>query len=306
MAIALEQLPTIRGSYRQNVQMANITWFRVGGQAEILFRPADINDLCHFLRHKPDGIPVYVLGVGSNILVRDGGIEGVVIRLGRGFAGISVQGHKVVAGAGALDFNVAMVAACHGIAGLEFLSGIPGTIGGALAMNGGAYGRDVAQRLLYAHAVDERGDIHKLTVADIGYVYRGHTLPESMIFTEAVFEGCPGKAEDIEAHMAVIARNREAAQPLKSRTGGSTFKNPPGHHAWKLIDQAGCRGLTFGGAKVSEKHCNFFVNTGTATAADIEALGEQVKRRVKEQCGIDLQWEIQMIGKTSCYNPKTQ
>lgn len=297
MTDLLSQLPEIRGTYRQNANLAKTNWFNVGGGAEILFRPADVDDLAFFLQNKPKGIPITVLGVGSNLLVRDGGIDGVVIKLGRGFTEIAKSHETIIAGAGALSFNTAMFAAQVGIAGLEFLSGIPGTIGGALAMNAGAYGSDTASHLLEAEAVDEAGNIHRLTVEDIGYVYRGNTLPDGMIFTKGIFKGTLDKPNAIKERIDTIQQKRQDSQPVRERTSGSTFKNPQGMHAWELIDKAGCRGLRIGGAQVSEKHCNFFINTGDATAQDIESLGEEVRRRVKETSGVELQWEVQIIGK---------
>jgi UDP-N-acetylmuramate dehydrogenase len=243
-------------------------------------------------------VPVTVIGVGSNLLVRDGGIDGVVIRLGKGFTEIEKHGNNIHAGAGALGFNVAMFAAHNDVAGLEFLSGIPGTIGGALAMNAGAYGGEVSSVLVSAEVIDEVGNIYTLPPEEIGYVYRGNTLPEGMIFTRGIFCGTSGKREEIEAAIADITAKRSTTQPIKSRTSGSTFKNPAGQKAWELIDKAGCRGLCVGGAQVSELHCNFFINTGDATAADIENLGEEVRRRVLENSGVQLEWEVQIIGKS--------
>jgi UDP-N-acetylmuramate dehydrogenase len=292
----IQRLPQVRGNYRQNVNLAKINWFNVGGDAELVFRPEDVHDLSHFLKNKPQDVKVTVLGVGSNLLVRDGGIDGVVIRLGRGFTELKCEGGKITAGAGGLSFNAATFAASNGIAGLEFLSGIPGTIGGALFMNAGAYGSDVSCVLETAEIIDEAGNINTLNAQDIGYVYRGNTLPDGIIFTKGVFLGTRGNREDIENKINEITSTREATQPIKSRTSGSTFKNPEGHKAWQLIDEAGCRGLQIGGAMVSEKHCNFFINTGNATAEDIEILGEEVRRRVKEKSGIELQWEVKIIG----------
>lgn len=293
----INKLPKIRGSYRENADLSKINWFNVGGPAEVMFRPADADDLSHFLKEKPKDVAVTVLGVGSNLLVRDGGIEGVVVRLGRGFTDIEKHGNNIHAGAGALSFNVSIFAAHNDIAGLEFLSGIPGTIGGALAMNAGAYGGDTGSVLESAEIIDEAGDIHILKSADIGYIYRGNTLPDGVIFTKAIFNGKPGKREEVEAAINEITAAREATQPIKSRTSGSTFRNPPGQKAWELIDAAGCRGLTIGGAQVSEKHCNFFINTGNATAEDIELLGKEVQKRVLENSGIELHWEVKIIGK---------
>lgn len=294
----VDRLPKVRGSYRERVNLSKINWFNAGGEAEVVFRPADTHDLADFLKNKPEDVPVTVLGVGSNLLVRDGGIDGVVIRLGRGFVEIKQQGNAIRAGAGALSFNVAMASAEFGLAGLEFLVGIPGTIGGACAMNAGAYQGDTASVLIEAEAVDEAGQIHRLTPQDIGYVYRGHTMPEGMIFTGALLKGEPDDKDAITARINQINQQRESSQPIRSRTSGSTFKNPAGKKAWELIDAAGCRGLMVGGAQVSEKHCNFLINTGTASAADIENLGEEVRRRVKAQSGVELEWEIKRIGKS--------
>lgn len=295
----IERLPKVRGSYRERVNLAKINWFNAGGEAEVVFRPADTQDLADFIANKPKDVPVTVLGVGSNLLVRDGGIDGVVIRLGRGFVEVKKEGDLIRAGAGALSFNVAMASAEYEVAGLEFLSGIPGTVGGACAMNAGAYQGDVASVLVQAEAIDEAGQIHQLTPQDIGYVYRGHTMPEGMIFTQALLRGEVGHKQKILTRIKEINETREASQPIKSRTSGSTFKNPAGKKAWELIDAAGCRGLKIGGAQVSEKHCNFLINTGDATAADIENLGEEVRKRVKEMSGITLEWEIKRIGKNA-------
>lgn len=292
----LSRLPTIRGTYRENAELSKMNWFQVGGPAEILFRPADAEDLAQFFREKPDDVPVIVLGVGSNLIVRDGGIRGVVIRLGKGFAQIHAQSETIEAGAGSLCFNVAQLAKQYAIAGLEFLCGIPGTMGGAAAMNAGAYGADMAAIVKEIEAVDEAGTIHRIPVTDIGYVYRGTTLPEDMIITRVWIEGARGNRAEIETRMEEISAKRESTQPLRNRTGGSTFKNPPGYKAWELIDQAGCRGLKRGGAQISELHCNFMLNTGGATAEDIEQLGEEVRRRVYETSGIELEWEIKRIG----------
>lgn len=293
----LDILPTTTGTYRENADLSKTNWFNVGGKAEVLFRPKDMEDLSHFLYNKPANLRVTVLGVGSNLLVRDGGIDGVVIKLGRGFTEVKADGDVITAGAGALSFNVATFAASHGIGGLEFMVGIPGTVGGGLAMNAGAYGSDISSVLKEAEVLDDSGNLHKLKPEDIGYVYRGSTLPDGMIFLKGVFQGVRGDAAKIMESMNKITSEREATQPVKSRTSGSTFKNPAGKKAWELIDAAGCRGLKIGGAQVSEKHCNFFINTGDATAADIEALGEEVRRRVKEKTGVQLEWEVKIIGK---------
>ena len=292
----IERLPAVRGRVTQNAPLAAITWFRVGGTAEVMFRPADLEDLQHFLAGLPAEVPVTVIGVGSNLLVRDGGVPGVVLRLGRSFAEIRVGPGHILAGAAALDLNVARVAAEDGIAGLEFLSGIPGTIGGALRMNAGAYGHELVDVVTGAEALDRQGHLHRLSKPDLGLSYRHSSVPEDWIFINATLTGTVGVTETIRARLAEIQAAREATQPIRSRTGGSTFANPPGHKAWELIDRAGCRGLTLGGAMVSEKHCNFLINTGAATAADIETLGETVRRRVREATGIELRWEIRRIG----------
>ena len=293
----IDRLPTVRGRLSVNAALDRITWFRVGGPAEVMFRPADEDDLVDFLRAAPADVALTVIGVGSNLLVRDGGIDGVVIRLGRGFTAIAAGESQVTAGAAALDVNVAKVAADAGIAGLEFLSGVPGTIGGALRMNAGAFGGEMAEVVANARAVDRSGVVHELTAAELGFSYRHSTAPADWIFLSATLAGRTGDRAGIAERMAGIARSREDTQPLRTRTGGSTFKNPPGESAWELVERAGCRGLTRGGAMVSEKHCNFLINTGDASAADIEALGEEVRRRVAEATGITLEWEIRRIGR---------
>jgi UDP-N-acetylmuramate dehydrogenase len=295
----LARLPAVRGRLTENAPLAQTTWFRVGGAAEVLFKPADLADLQNFLRGCPADVPVTPIGVASNLLVRDGGVEGVVIRLGGGFAEIAVDGTTVSAGAAALDANVALSAQLAGLAGLEFLIGVPGTIGGGLRMNAGCYGREVKDILVSAQAVDRQGNLLTLTNADMGFTYRHCGVDESWIFTSAVLQGSPDSTEAVAARMAEIQKKREESQPIRTRTGGSTFANPEGARAWELVDKAGCRGLTIGGAQVSEKHCNFLINTGSASAADLENLGEQVKKRVRETSGIDLRWEIQRIGRTS-------
>ena len=292
----IARLPAVRGRYRENADLARITWFRVGGPAEIMFRPADTEDLAVFLRACPADVPVTVIGIGSNVLVRDGGVPGVVIRLGRAFATMTAEGTEMIVGAGALDGNVARAAAEAGIAGLEFLAGIPGTIGGALRMNGGAYGREMKDVLVSAQAVSADGNVLNLSAADMGFSYRHSDVPSDVIFTGARLRGEPGARDEITARITEIQDARAATQPIRTRTGGSTFKNPPGHKAWELIDGAGCRGLTHGDAQVSEQHCNFLINRSAATAADIEALGEDVRRRVKAASGITLEWEIRIIG----------
>ncbi len=292
----IDRLPPVRGRYRENAALDGITWFRVGGPAEVAFRPADRDDLIDFLRDKPAGVPVTVLGVGSNVLVRDGGVPGVVMRLGRGFADIGADGHEIMCGAAALDINIANAAQRAGLAGLEFLCGVPGTIGGTLRMNAGAYGKEIKDVLVEAEALDANGKLHRLAPKDFGFAYRHTEIPEDWIFINARLAGQPGDAEDIARRMAEIKTARADSQPIRTRTGGSTFKNPPGEKAWQLIEQAGCRGLKRGGAMVSEQHCNFLINTGTATAADLEGLGEEVRARVRETSGVDLEWEIRRIG----------
>lgn len=296
MTHLIERLPQVRGEYRADAPVAQLTWFRVGGPAEVLFRPADEADLIEFLAGRPGDVPVTVLGVGSNTLIRDGGVAGVVIRLGKAFADARVEGDRVVAGAGALDVTVAATAQRGGLTGLEFLSGIPGTVGGALRMNAGAYGSEVRDMLVSARAIDALGHPHTLAAAELGLSYRHCAVPEDWIFTSAVFQGRPGDPAVIAQAMADIRDAREETQPRRVRTGGSTFANPEGRRAWQLIDAAGCRGLRIGGAQVSEKHCNFLLNIGDASAEEIEALGEEVRRRVRETSGIELRWEIRRIG----------
>jgi UDP-N-acetylmuramate dehydrogenase len=297
----LERLPAVRGRYTENAALAGITWFRVGGPAEVSFRPADRDDLAAFLMTKPADVPVTVIGVGSNLLVRDGGVPGVVVRLGRDFAAVEIGRTTVRAGAAALDLNVALAARNAGVAGLEFLSGIPGTIGGALRMNSGAYGKEIKDVTVGAEALDARGHLHHLTLPQLGFTYRHSAVPEDWIFLSAELQGSADEPAAIAQRMKEIQDKRESTQPIRTRTGGSTFANPTapeanGRKAWELIDAAGCRGLRVGGAMMSEKHCNFLINTGDATAADIESLGEEVRRRVKAQSGVDLQWEIRRIG----------
>lgn len=294
----IDRLSKPRGRLVADTPLGPQTWFRTGGPAEVLFRPADVEDLSSFLASLPADVAVTVLGVGSNLLVRDGGVKGVVIRLMRGFTAIAVEGHEVASGAGALDLNVALTARDHGLAGLEFLSGIPGTIGGAVAMNGGAYGGELAQVLVSAEAVDRAGVVHRVDAAELAFSYRHSAAPADWIFTSARLRGTPGDQLAIARRIAEIDAARTESQP-RSRTGGSTFVNPPGHKAWELIDRAGCRGLRIGDAQVSEKHCNFLVNLGSATAADIEALGEEVRRRVFAQSGVRLEWEIRRIGEAA-------
>ena len=293
-----DMLPPVRGTYVTDAPLKDLVWFRAGGVAEVLFRPADADDLAAFLAAKPADLRVGVIGVGSNLLIRDGGIPGVVIRLPAAFGTVAVEGLRLRAGAAALDSAVARAAADNGIAGLEFLRGVPGTIGGALRMNAGCYGREIKDVLVEAVAIDGAGNKHVLSAADMGFSYRKSAVPEDFIFAEALLEGTKDEPTAVRERMMALVKERETTQPVKSRTGGSTFKNPPGHKAWQLIDEAGCRGLRIGGAEVSDKHCNFLINTGEATAADIEALGEEVRRRVKAKFGIELEWEIKRVGVT--------
>jgi UDP-N-acetylmuramate dehydrogenase len=304
----LIDMPPVRGRYTANAPLGEVGWFRAGGKADVLFKPADREDLANFLSRCPAHVPVMTLGVLSNTLVRDGGVRGVVIRLGRDFADVETRlGGFVMAGAAALDGNVALAAAKAGIAGLEYLAGVPGTIGGALRMNAGAYGSETKDVLMAAEALDRQGNPHHLTPAQMGMTYRHNAASEELIFTGAIFQGKLGEQAEIESHINAIKERRAETQPIRSRTGGSTFANPPPEQlasanlppdtkTWQLIDQAGCRGLTVGGAQMSEMHCNFMINTGLATATDLENLGEEVKRRVYENCGIQLRWEIKRIG----------
>jgi UDP-N-acetylmuramate dehydrogenase len=293
----LKRLPQARGRLEANAPLADLTWFRAGGPAEVLFAPADEADLAAFLKDTPKDIPVYVIGVGSNLLVRDGGVPGVVIRLGKGFADITEEpGHRVRAGTAALDVRVARFALEKSIDSLTFLRGIPGTIGGALRMNAGAYGGETKDILIEARAVDRSGNIHVLTNADMKYTYRHCGAPEDLVFTQALLQGRAGDPAEISAAMDKITESREATQPIKSRTGGSTFKNPPGNKSWQLIDKAGMRGFAVGPAKVSDLHCNFLINEGGATAGQIEELGEAVRAKVKATSGVVLDWEIKRIG----------
>ncbi|WP_108681076.1 UDP-N-acetylmuramate dehydrogenase [Methyloceanibacter sp. wino2] len=291
-------MPDLRGRLGAGSVLKDYTWFRVGGPAEVLFSPADEADLAYFMKALPADVPVTTIGLGSNLLVRDGGIDGVVIRLGRGFNQIEVEeGSRLRVGTAVPDTKVARAAADAGIAGLAFYRGIPGGIGGALRMNGGAHGTETCDVLVEARAVDRSGNVHVLSVEDMGYTYRHCGAPEDYIFTEALFQGRPGDPAEILAEMDEIAAYREEVQPIKSRTGGSTFKNPQDNKSWQLIDAAGCRGLAVGDAKVSELHCNFLINEGNASAADLETLGETVRERVKETSGVQLEWEIKRLGK---------
>jgi UDP-N-acetylmuramate dehydrogenase len=291
------RMPELRGRLIANQPLAELTWFRVGGPAQVLFSPQDEADLGYVLARLPAEVPAAVVGLGSNLIVRDAGVAGVVIRLGRGFSDIVVEsGERLRAGTAVPDVKVARAAQEASIAGLSFLRGIPGSIGGALRMNGGAYGGETKDVLVEARGVDRAGRIVTFSNADLHYTYRHCGAPEDVIFTQALFQGRPGDPAVIAAEMDKITESREATQPIKSRTGGSTFKNPPGHKAWQLIDAAGCRGLTVGGAQVSTMHCNFLINLGSATAADIESLGETVRARVRANSGVDLDWEIKRIG----------
>jgi len=289
------RLPELRGRLLANQPLGEFTWFRVGGPAQAFFMPEDENDLAYALRNLPPDIPVTVIGAGSNLIVRDGGVAGVVIRLGRGFNAVTVEENRVTAGSAMLDAMVAREAQRAGLAGLAFLSGIPGTIGGALRMNGGAYGGETKDVLIEARGVDRAGNIRTFSNADMGFSYRHCGVSEDVIFTSATFQGRAGNPDEIAAAMAEIKRKREESQP-RNRTGGSTFKNPPGMSAWKLVDEAGCRGLRVGQAQVSPLHSNFLISLDGCTAGDIETLGETVRERVKAQSGVDLEWEIKRIG----------
>ncbi|HYI64846.1 MAG TPA: UDP-N-acetylmuramate dehydrogenase [Allosphingosinicella sp.] len=294
---AVLELPRLQGSAERGGSLADFIWFRTGGPAEWLVKPAGVEDLAAFLRGLDRAVPVLPVGVGSNLIVRDGGVRGVVIRLPKSFAKVSVEpGNRVRAGGGAMGISVASKARDAGISGLEFLRGIPGTAGGAIRMNAGAYGREVADILIEATLVLRNGSVETWPRERLGYTYRHSDVPEGAVVVEALFEGIPGDPRTIGAEMDRIAAEREASQPLRSRTGGSTFKNPPGTKAWKLIDAAGCRGLRIGDALVSDKHCNFLLNLGGARATDIEELGEEVRRRVFADSGVMLEWEIQRVG----------
>jgi len=290
--------PDLRGRLEADAPLAPFTWFRVGGPAEALFVPADADDLAYLLARKPPDVPVHVLGLASNTLVRDGGIGGLVIRLaGRGFGAAVVEGEaRIRAGAGLADKRLAVAARDAGIGGLEFYFGIPGSIGGALRMNAGANGTETTDRLVSARAITPEGELVTLSHAEMGFSYRNSAASADLIFVDALFEGRPDTQAAIQARMDAVQAHREAAQPIRDKTGGSTFKNPAGHSAWKLVDAAGCRGLRVGGAQVSEKHCNFLINAGDASAHDLETLGETVRRRVHETSGILLDWEIKRVG----------
>jgi UDP-N-acetylmuramate dehydrogenase len=292
----LESLPKSRGRIQANAPLAPFTWFRAGGTAEVLVRPADAEDISAFLHDLANEVPVHVIGACSNLIVRDGGLPGVTIRLARGFSTITAEADGIIAGAAALDVTVAEHAAAAGLTGLEFLSGIPGSIGGAVAMNAGAYGGDIASVLDWAEVVTRTGEQRRLATAQLAFAYRHSALPAGAVVTRVRLRATAGAPALIAARMAEIKATREASQPVRARTGGSTFRNPDGMKAWELIDAAGCRGLTRGGAMVSEKHTNFLINTGNATAADIEGLGEEVRRRVLAATGVTLEWEIRRIG----------
>ena len=292
----IDRLPQVRGRYTENADLSKMSWFRVGGPAEVLFRPADNDDLAEFLAANPGDVPVTVIGVASNLLIRDGGVPGVVIRLGDAFGEIVINDLEITAGAGASNLKLANAARDAGINGLAFLSGIPGSVGGALRMNAGAFGGEVSEIVSNLKAVNHQGELVTLSVEEMGYSYRHSEADDDLIFTQATFKGTAGDQIAITARMKEIQSERETSQPVKTPTGGSTFVNPPNQKAWQLIDQAGCRGLKWGGAMVSEKHCNFLINTGDATAADLEGLGEEVRRRVLENSGVKLAWEIRRIG----------
>jgi UDP-N-acetylmuramate dehydrogenase len=297
-------LPALRGRLTADVALADITWFRVGGPAEVLFTPQDEADLAYALARIPPEVPVVVIGLGSNLLVRDGGVRGVVVRLGRGFGEIAaLPGHRLRAGTAVPDVKVARAAADAGIGGLAFYRGIPGSIGGALRMNAGAHGRETKDALVEARAVDRAGRVHVLSHADMGFTYRHCAVPADWIFTEATYAGPPAETAAILAEMEEVAAYRERVQPIRERTGGSTFKNPPGHSAWKLVDAAGLRGFRVGGASVSELHCNFLINDRSATAEDIERLGETIRARVAGTAGVTLDWEIIRLGEPSPGHP---
>jgi UDP-N-acetylmuramate dehydrogenase len=292
-----DALPAVRGKLLRDEPLGPFTWFRVGGAAEALFLPADEDDLRDFLKALPSEVPVTVLGVGSNVIIRDGGVSGVVVRLaGRAFAGVNVEGDIITAGSAALDAAVARAAAKAGLAGLEFYAGIPGTIGGALTMNAGCYGSETKDVLVSAWGYDRKGERRELRLADFGYTYRHSEAPADIIWVEATYRGRPDDPATVQARIDEITARREQTQPIREKTGGSTFKNPPGHSSWKLVDEAGWRGKLYGGAMFSPLHANFMINTGEATAADLEGLGEAVRADVKARTGIDLQWEIKRIG----------
>jgi UDP-N-acetylmuramate dehydrogenase len=294
----IDYLPNVRGKYKSNASLAKLNWFGVGGSAEVLFRPYDLKDLTQFLQNVKSDIPLTIIGAGSNILVREGGIDGVVIKLGGAFAKIELINEKQIrVGSAALSYNVAMFCRDNGVGNLEFLVGIPGSVGGNIAMNAGAYGNDISNVLISCRAVDGKGKLHEFSNQDMKFSYRTSGLPAGYILIDAVIEGVVAKREEIASKIEAINTERNQTQPVRTKTSGSTFKNPVGNKAWQLIDKAGCRGLRKGGALVSEKHCNFFINEGNATAIDIEELGEEVRAKVKADSGVELQWEVRIIGK---------
>jgi len=295
-ARTLPPLPEVRGRWRSDLPLAPRTWLRVGGPAAALFEPADVDDLAIFLAAKPAEVSLTPIGVASNLLVRDGGIDGVVLRLSGALARIESGGDRLIVGGGATDRSIAIHALQAGLSGLEFLIGIPGTLGGGVRMNAGAFGGEIGAMIERVIALDPEGRRHELGPSELGFRYRGSALPEGWVVISAVLRGTPDEPDAIRARMAAIKAEREASQPLRVATGGSTFKNPPGHKAWQLIDAAGCRGLRLGQAMVSDKHCNFLINTGGASATEIETLGEQVRTRVRDQSEITLEWEIQRVG----------
>lgn len=292
----LDILPSVKGRYTENADLKKLVWFRVGGPAEVLFKPHDVEDLCTFLEQKPEHVPVTVLGVGSNVLIRDGGIPGVTIKLGRGFSKITIEGETLEVGAGALDRTVALTAAEKGIKGFSFLAGIPGTMGGAVRMNAGAYGHEIKDIFQSCHVITSDGQLEERFLEDMGFQYRKSALKDTDIVVSARLKGTAGDPKNLYQEINKIMEERELSQPTRSRTGGSTFKNPPEHKAWELIDAAGCRGHRIGDAMVSEKHCNFLINSGEATARDLEALGDYVQKQVLHTSGIPLEWEIKRLG----------
>lgn len=299
METLINNLPEVKGQYRQNVELSKSTWFRVGGNAQIVFKPYDTNDLSHFLKNIDKSIPIYVLGLGSNVIIRDNGVEGMIIKLGKNFTNTKIDGDIVTLGCANTDYNIAHYLASQKLSGLEFLVGIPGCLGGAIAMNSGCYGGEISDNLISVEAVDRNtGSVHNLAKKDLNLQYRHCPLKEKFIFTNATFKLQIVESQDrIKDRLQEITESRNMSQPVRERTGGSTFKNPPNHKAWELIDKSGLRGATLGGAKVSEKHCNFLINTGNATAADIEGLGDLVQKKVLEDSNIELEWEIIRIGR---------
>ena len=293
-------LPKVRGKYKFDYNIAHLTWFKVGGNADILFKPEDSEDLADFLKEKDSTLGVMVLGAGSNIIIRDGGIEGVVVKLGRSFTQIEeLSDGNLVVGTGCLNYNLAKFAATKSIQGFEFLVGIPGTIGGGIAMNAGAYGSEFKNLVISVEAVDKDANYKNLSCEEMGFSYRKNALPEDLIFTKVIFKNKAGNSDQIQSKMDEINKKRSETQPITEKTGGSTFANPDGHKAWKLIDDAGLRGYAIGGASMSQKHCNFMINDGTASASNMEDLGEFVRKRVKEVSGIELNWEIKRVGRNA-------